>query len=146
MINHFKDDYAFLSNFYAAPVKCWGIVFPTSEHAFQAGKAVDRNDMIWIAESSTPGVAKRRGRQVNLRQDWESAKIGVMLHVVTEKFSDSNLAEKLKATDIQELVEGNYWHDNFWGDCFCRSDACGNTGYNYLGRILMHVRKELKAD
>jgi predicted NAD-dependent protein-ADP-ribosyltransferase YbiA (DUF1768 family) len=41
-----------------------------------------------------------------------------------------------------EIVENNYWHDNFWGSCTC--SRCGRKGENNLGKILMSVRQELK--
>jgi predicted NAD-dependent protein-ADP-ribosyltransferase YbiA (DUF1768 family) len=43
----------------------------------------------------------------------------------------------LDATGDRKLVEGNYWHDTFWG-------VCNGVGENYLGEILMHVRQELR--
>lgn len=39
----------------------------------------------------------------------------------------------------REIVEGNYWHDNYWGNCTC--DKCKNIeGQNKLGKILMKIR------
>ena len=47
------------------------------------------------------------------------------------------------ATAPAPLLEGNYWHDNYWGDCKCKT--CEKTeGQNKLGRILMIVRKEIR--
>jgi predicted NAD-dependent protein-ADP-ribosyltransferase YbiA (DUF1768 family) len=43
----------------------------------------------------------------------------------------------LLATDDEELVEGNWWNDTFWG--VCRGD-----GENNLGKIIMKVRDELR--
>ena len=61
------------------------------------------------------------------------------------KFGQNNdLREKLFKTGDLLLVEGNYWHDNYWGDCFC--DKCkGRKGENFLGRILMNVRTMLRV-
>ena len=85
------------------------------------------------------------GRNLELRQDWELVKLQYMLKLVQYKFSQySDLKMKLIATGDQELIEGNYWHDNIYGVCEC--PKCGifradnNIQGNMLGRILMNVR------
>jgi predicted NAD-dependent protein-ADP-ribosyltransferase YbiA (DUF1768 family) len=66
-----------------------------------------------------------------------------MEDLVRQKFSlYPTLREKLLATGEEELVEGNYWHDNFWGACSCRKCE-GREKHNHLGRILMKVRSGL---
>ena len=67
-----------------------------------------------------------------------------MLEALRTKFSIKGLKEKLLATGDEELVEGNFWHDNFWGVCSC--SKCGNKGQNKLGKLLMQVREEIKND
>lgn len=141
MINRFKGEYAFLSNFHPWSVKHQGITYPTAEHAFQAAKGVELSDRMWIADSLTPGIAKRRGRKVDIRPDWDSVKLAVMLEIVQAKFENPERLTKLQSTGDHELVEGNYWHDNIWGICLCYQ--CDNQGKNYLGKILMLVRKGL---
>ena len=52
--------------------------------------------------------------------------------------------ETLLGTSTKELVEGNYWHDNVWGDCSC--EKCKNIkGQNLLGKQLMQVRQEIRT-
>jgi predicted NAD-dependent protein-ADP-ribosyltransferase YbiA (DUF1768 family) len=48
------------------------------------------------------------------------------------------LADRLLLTGDEELIEGNYWHDHIWG-------VCDGTGTNWLGKILMEIRDELRA-
>jgi len=60
-----------------------------------------------------------------------------MLHVIRAKFSDPELQDMLLATGQQELEEGNWWGDDFWG-------KCTKNGQNKLGIILMLVRDELQ--
>lgn len=141
MINSFKGEFDFLSNFYDFPMHYRGLNFPTAEHAFQAAKAKYSVDVLWVQQASTPGIAKRRGRQVDIRPDWETSKNSVMRAILFNKFSHTALAEKLLATKDEELVEGNYWHDNYWGICFCNS--CSN-GQNHLGKLLMQTRKLIR--
>lgn len=142
MIIEFEDEYAFLSNFYPSPFTHDGIEYPTNEHFFQAMKTTDLELRKAIAAAKTPGVAKRMGRTIKLRPDWEKIKVDVMRLGLILKFQNPDLKEKLLATGDEELIEGNWWHDNTWGSCHC--DACFNTpGRNMLGMLLMELRKEL---
>lgn len=144
MITEFDGKYAFLSNFFYAPFVYDGIIYPTNEHFFQAMKTLDQEKRKQIAEAKTPGAAKRMGRQVQLREDWEQVKYTAMRVGVERKFdAHPGLAEKLIATGDAILIEGNSWHDNTWGSCFCPKCAA-IAGKNWLGEILMERRKELK--
>lgn len=142
-IDRFKGDAYFLSNFYRADVRMAGLVFPTSEHAFQALKTMDFEQRAWIAEAPTPSMAKLRGRKARLVHDWDSIKVRVMADVLLAKFSDQRLADKLVATYPKELIEGNTWHDQYWGDCWC--DHCPTPGRNMLGKLLMELRDKLRS-
>lgn len=143
LIDSFDNDFAFLSNFYLHEIQEDGLAFPSNEHYFQAMKTLDRHDRLLIAAAPTPGQAKRFGRRVALRPDWENVKYDVMLQALRLKFADPGLKQKLLDTGDAELVEGNYWHDNVWGRCNC--PECGGQGKNHLGRLLMQVRSELRA-
>ena len=141
VIDSFDKEYAFLSNFYEAPVEWEGITYPSNEHAFQAAKVINPVKRLEIAAAAaTPGQAKRMGRSVNLRHDWEQIKYNVMLDIVLAKFHQhSDLAEALLDTGDAELIEGNWWNDTTWG-------VCNGVGTNWLGKILMSVRAQLKLE
>lgn len=147
-IDGFEGRYAFLSNFYPSPVEYISLdgqkhIAPSVEHAFQASKAIELKHELAILNSPTMGGAKRRGRQNKIRPDWEQVKVQTMYEFVLKKFSAPELKEKLLATGDAELVEGNHWHDNYWGDCHC--EQCKDTpGKNKLGGILMLVRERLR--
>lgn len=142
MIDCFEGKYDFLSNFYEHPIQYNGIVYPTNEHFFQAMKSLKEDERKMIAAAPTPGKAKRLGRAVTLRSDWETIKYDIMLMGLRLKFCDKDLREKLRATGDEYLIEGNWWHDNTWGDCSC--ERCKATrGRNELGRLLMQVRNEI---
>lgn len=141
MINCFEREYAFLSNFYPSPIEYEGIKYPTVEAAFQAAKTPDMHMKVAIATAEHPGKAKRMGRKVVLREDWEEIKDKVMEDCLKLKFSDPIMREKLLATGDEELEEGNWWHDNYWGSCYC--SRCGDVGKNKLGYLLMKIRKEI---
>ena len=142
MITIFDNEYAFLSNFYESPFEVDGITYPTVEHFFQAMKSKDVEGRKKIAAAPTPGKAKRLGRTIELRKDWEEIKVDVMKFGLTEKFRIPKLREKLLATGNEELIEGNFHHDNTWGNCLCAK--CQNKpGRNMLGMLLMKVREEI---
>ncbi|MBO7210495.1 MAG: NADAR family protein [Methanobrevibacter sp.] len=136
MIDRFSGYYEFLSNFYPSEVEYKGIKFPTVEHAFQAAKCKTKEEMQKFTEYDTPGKAKRAGRKVDLRNDWEDVKLNIMDELLKQKFSNPAMAEKLLETKNEFLVEGNNWNDTFWG-------VCDRKGENHLGVILMKLRSEL---
>lgn len=129
----FSGDYEFLSNFFPSPVEFEGHVYPTVEHAFQAAKTLDPAERDKIRALPTPGQAKRAGKRVQLRPDWNEARVLVMGELVRRKFESTELRRLLLATGNAELVEGNTWGDRFWG-------VCKGTGENRLGKILEAVR------
>lgn len=144
-IMSFDGEYAFLSNFADSPIFYDGIVYPTNEHFFQAMKTLDEDERLKIAKAPTPGVAKRLGRKVQLRSDWEKVKVDVMRFGLQLKFTNRELAQKLINTGDARLIEGNSWHDNTWGICFC--EKCQNTsGQNLLGELLMELRERLREE
>lgn len=133
------------SNFQPARVRCdLGVLYPTVEHAFQAMKSLDKGERERIAALPTPGKAKRAGRQVTLRRDWEEVKQTVMRFLLRQKFArGTQHAERLLATGDADIVEWNRWHDRTWGRCVC--ERCGGAGENLLGEALMRVRAELQS-
>ena len=133
-ITQFRDKYAFLSNFYSAPVYYQGIQFKNNEAAFQAAKCPGR--MEEFSRLSAPD-AKRLGRRVSRRPDWETAKFNIMDQICKAKFlQNPDLAWKLVETGSAELIEGNTWGDKIWG-------VCNGIGENHLGLILMDIRDDL---
>ena len=137
----FKDEFSFLSNFSPAEVILDGKKYPTVEHAFQAAKTLDLKDRKVIQTARTAADAKRIGRTVNLRKDWESSKLTTMTLLLIQKFYRGENKELLKETGTQMLVEHNYWHDNYWGSCTC--PKCRDHGTNMLGKLLMTIRDVL---
>ena len=134
MISSFRDEYFFLSNFYPVEIKLDGIVYPNAETAFQAQKTLDVEERRKFSMLKNPVQAKRLGRKVKLRDDWEEVKLDIMTEIVSQKFlQHPHLIEMLLQTGDKELVEGNKWGDRFWG-------VCKGKGDNHLGKILMKIR------
>ncbi len=144
-IYSFSGENRFLSNFYPAPVEIDGISYPTTEHAYQACKTRNRDEAIRISRLATAAEAKKAGREVVLRPDWDQHKGDWMRAVLDAKFlSHPELEQKLIDTGDELLIEGNSWHDQTWGSCSCPRHI-DTPGENLLGQLLMKVRAELKA-
>lgn len=136
-IDRFAGRFRFLSNFYWSTIIVDDLEYPTVEHAFQAAKTTDSFQRDLIRSASTPAIAKRRGRHAKLQKNWEANKLDVMETLVRKKFQDPELGLALLDTRDAELIEGNSWHDKFWG-------VYDGEGKNHLGKILMKVREDLR--
>lgn len=140
MINEFKGEYRFLSNFFMTDVMFEGVIYPSSEHAYMAAKTTRDDVRQAIRKCGSPAEAKKMGRNVNLRPGWEQMKGHVMYYILLDKFTRNEIIKaKLLATGDQELIEGNWWGDKTWGVCLKT-----NQGKNLLGKTLMRIRDELQ--
>lgn len=137
-IERFVAHNAFLSNFYDSTVYVDRKRYATVEHAYQAAKTNDEESKRLIREAKTPAIAKKLGRAVKIRDDWDAIKIEVMTDLVRKKFESPFLAAMLLETGTRDIIEVNYWNDRFWG-------VCKGVGENWLGKILMQVREEIRA-
>lgn len=145
VIDSFTGEYRFLSNFSPHPVDYVNVRWPTLEHAFQAAKCVDPAQRLVIAAARTPGHAKRLGRTVCRVPGWNLVRVNVMSELLRSKFTLSpSIRDALLATGRAQLVEGNRWCDQFWGDCRCGRPGCAEPGTNTLGKQLMLLRAQLR--
>lgn len=135
----FRGDYAFLSNFHKCKIEFEGYIYPTVEHAFQAAKTFDKEEREKIRSVASPVIAKRIGRKVKLRNDWEIVKSDIMYTLLKKKFADQELKKMLLATGDAELIEGNNHGDRYWGQV-------NGSGKNMLGKLLMQVRENCTAN
>lgn len=164
-IGVFRGDWGFLSNFSPVEVKLWigpdGLpvsfpipdgpttqalveIYPSVEHAYQAAKFLDpeiraRFRYVGLEPGQAKSYAKNLEEKGLVRLDWKQVQLEIMRGLLVQKFSYSILRRKLLSTFGAELVEGNWWHDNFFGDCLC-DECAGIPGENHLGRMLMELR------
>lgn len=137
-INHF------LSNFSLCSVKFEGLTYISVEHAYQAAKSLDEDVRKLVMSEPTPARAKRRGKAIVLRPNWDNIKFDIMHDLLVQKFaSDTTFERKLLDTGDAILIEGNYWHDLCWGQCYCPRHKW--EGGNALGNMLMEIRAEIKG-
>ena len=160
-IGVFKGDWGAYSNFSPVVVKLcidhqgipWsGLTgdavsieeYASVEHAFQASKFLDPEIRAKFRMAGLgPGQAKNYATYLKtkglVRPDWKEVSVEMMRGLLVQKFTYAILRRKLLASFTAELVEGNWWHDNFWGNCLC--DECEDIpGENWLGRLLMEIR------
>lgn len=143
MINSFRGKNNFLSNYHRDKITYNGQVYKSAEHAFQAAKCVNEFDRNNIQAALTPGRAKKLGNEVRLKQNWDLEKKEIMETILRNKFENPELRERLIKTDGYQLIEGNTWHDTYWGVCSCAKHQ--STGKNVLGELLTKIRDEVKS-
>lgn len=151
MISEFDGDYCFLSNFFLVDIEIDRITYPSVEHAYMAGKSDDPNWKIRCADKRLQGrQIKQLGQNVKLKSDWSEFKVPHMKRCLEKKFAKQPLKSWLLETGEEELQEGNYWGDIFWGvstvtKYFKKRDkfVFKGEGENNLGKLLMEIRQEL---
>ena len=137
MINRFRGEYSFLSQMSQSRIEFEDGVYQSAEAAFQATKTMDLVERKKF-EKMTSTEAKKAGRKLKLRKDWEEVKEQKMYKILKAKFEQNPaLLKKLLATGETELVEENYHGDKEWG-------VYEGVGQNKSGRLLMLVRENLK--
>jgi len=136
-IEGFKGEFEFLSNFAPVRVVLSGVEYPTVEHAYQAAKSLDVNERLIIQKAKSPGQARKLGRLITMRPDWEDVKEHVMRDLLIQKFAQPRFMEPLLATGDAYLEETNWWKDRYWG-------VYKGKGLNRLGYLLMEIRSYLK--
>lgn len=131
-----KKEHGYLSNFYPSYISVNGIIYPTTEHYFQACKMETYEDHEKVRKSSSPYIAARLGRSLKMRDDWFQVRDNIMLEALRYKFHQHrDLFSKLVETGNVDLVEHTK-KDNYW------ADGGDGTGHNMLGKLLMQVRSE----
>ncbi|QDH46926.1 putative NADAR family protein [Aeromonas phage LAh_9] len=141
-ISNLRGKFGFLSNFHDCKIIMDELTFESAEAAFQGLKDPERlHEFQWVSASES----KKLGRKVSLRSDWDEVKDDIMRKVLRLKFyQNTDLLRKLKDTGSCVLIEGNTWHDNYWGICTC--DKCEKIqGKNVLGKLLMELRNEVSC-
>lgn len=132
IIESFSGEHRWLSNFWIHDDARQLSV----EHHYQAAKTTNLEDYLLIMSAETPGKAKRFGKQIVVRDDWDSVKFAIMEHLTREKYATNiKLRNMLLDTKGSLIIEGNTWGDRVWG-------VCEGIGENHLGKIIMRVRDQ----
>ncbi|MGB3460769.1 MAG: NADAR family protein [Rhodanobacter lindaniclasticus] len=137
--------YGVFSNLYRSPVELDGVVYPTAEHAYQAGKARKSAVREWLMSAPSPALLAMAAHGLyywDITPGWSTNKFDRMRRVLAAKFSQhEDLKELLLSTGNSRLVESatiDNEVNRLWGEV-------NGVGRNMLGNLLMEVREQLKA-
>jgi hypothetical protein len=141
-IKGFFGDYRWLSNFHECQVYFEGLLYSSSEAAYQAAKIeVDyRHHLQKVKVAKTKSEWKKHPKIDDSPEEWNARKYDVMSVILFEKFyRNKELRQKLMDTGDKYLEELNHWKDQDWGVDIKLG------GKNYLGKILMKIRDYWKV-
>ena len=120
------------------------------EIEYQSFKPLAINEVIKILAAAKPDgtadprLAKKLGRSCEVRPHFFEQRVLLMRNLVLRKALDhAEFVDWLLESGDEDIEEGNWWHDNFWGRCFCsvcEKKGDSQTAANVLGKILMTVR------
>ena len=163
----YTDDkvYPQFSNYFVHDITIDGVVYKSSEHAFQCKKFLykgasktSRDYAEVIRNIKTPNMSrilasqKKMGgyawtkplnvlideyKSAKIDPNWDENRVDVMYNILRHKFQDPKLREILLSTGDKEIVEHTS-RDKFW------ADGGDGSGKNMLGKLLVKVREELK--
>ena len=144
-----KDRFGGLSNMAAGyPLNVNGVDIRTSEALYQACRfphmpEVQRR----IVAERSPMTAKMRGKPFGneTRPDWDSVRVKIMRWCLRVKLAQnrSKFGRLLLDTGERPIVERSR-RDDFWGAKLVEDGTL--VGMNVLGRLLMELREDFKAD
>lgn len=136
--------YGAFSNLYRRPVELDGVVYPTAEHAYQAGKARKPAVREWLMSAPSPALLAMAAHGLyywDITPGWSTTKFDRMRRVLLAKFSQhEDLKQLLLSTGNARLVESatvDNEVNRLWGEV-------NGVGRNMLGTLLMEVREQLR--
>jgi ribA/ribD-fused uncharacterized protein len=141
-----EKPYGAFSNLYRRPILFEGVVYPTSEHAYQAGKPRKESVREWLLAAPTPSLLAMAAHGLyvwDIAPDWSKTKFDRMRAVLRAKFTQhADLTELLLTSGKARLVEAATVDNpvnRLWGEV-------NGVGKNMLGTLLMELRDELAAE
>lgn len=134
------------SNLYRRQIDFEGETFPTSEHAYQAGKARKPQVREWILSAPSPSLVAMAAHGLyywDISPGWSRTKFDRMRAVLRAKFTQHrDLRDLLLSTGDARLVESatvDNEVNRLWGEV-------GGVGRNMLGVMLMELRNQLRLE
>ena len=140
MIKEFQKEYRWLSNFVPVKIQIEDIFYTSVEHAYQSAKTDDTDWKEYCRLEDNPTIVKRQSKNVILRKDWETVKDLIMMELLRQKYSQEPYRQLLLDTKNEQIQEGNWWGDDYWG-----IDLRTGKGQNKLGKMIMKIRTEIKT-
>ena len=127
------------SNMSSYAVEIDGIIFMTSEHAYQYAKF----DELHIKEEIRNARSGYDAKMLSIKyaeqrlSDWDEIKLGIMERILRAKLTQHpHILKKLLETGDKDIIEASK-DDEFWGW------GSNHDGYNNHGKLWMKFRAEL---
>ena len=136
-ITEFQGEFRWLSNFFPVQIEYDGIVYPSVENSYQAGKLINRKDREMFI-NITPGKAKKLWRNYPTYNLTEEFRLNLMYQLLSIKFNQEPFKSLLIATGDCYIQEGTRWFEPFWG-----KQLSTGEGKNMLGHLIMQIRKQI---
>lgn len=133
------------SNFSEHRVKYKGVIYPSAEHAFQTAKMVRQEDKDLVFNAPTPMQAATiaRDRSRPIQENWDELSPKVMKEILMCKFTQNKECNEALMKTGDAYLEERTKNDARWGS---GSDSPNGPGKNLLGKLLVEVREEIKAE
>lgn len=138
MIVEFKNNCGWLSNFAPVKITLNGREYPSVEHAYMSAKSEDQEWKDFCASNVSAGTVKRKSKELKLNKNWGQHKLLVMNKCLEQKFNQEPFKTLLLNTGDEQIVEGNWWGDEFWG-----VNLQTGEGQNMLGKMIMDIRDKI---
>lgn len=137
--------YGCFSNLFRCPVEFEGETYPHAEAAYQAGKARKPEVRAWLLAAPSPSLLAMAAHGLyswDIAPGWSRGRYDRMRRVVLAKFTqNAGPATVLLGTGDARLVESATVDNEVnrrWGEV-------NGVGQNWLGKILMEARDELRT-
>lgn len=138
-----EKPFGVFSNLYRREIEFEGRIYPTSEHAYQAGKARKAEVRNWLMAAPSPALLAMAAHGLyywDVTPEWSRTKFDRMRAVLHAKFTQhEDLKQLLLSTGEARLVEAanvDSAVNRLWGEV-------NGKGENMLGKLLMDLRREL---
>jgi ribA/ribD-fused uncharacterized protein len=139
-----EKPYGAFSNLFRREIVFEDRIYPTAEHAYQAGKARKEEVREWILSAPTPALVAMAAHGLytwDIVPEWSQLKFERMRQVLYAKFTQhEDLKKLLLSTGTARLVEAGKVPNAVnctWGEV-------NGKGKNMLGVLLMELRSELR--
>lgn len=140
-----EKPFGVFSNLHKRTIVFEGVEYPTSEHAYQAGKPRKDSVRAWLMAAPSPSLLAMAAHGLyvwDVHPDWSKTKFDRMKRVLHAKFTQHlDLQETLLSTGDARLVEVaavDNAVNRLWGEV-------NGVGKNMLGILLMEIRTEIRA-
>ncbi|MBP9817332.1 NADAR family protein [Candidatus Shapirobacteria bacterium] len=142
-IYFYPKEYYVFDNFSSFQVEWQGVLWPTSEHAFQAvgffDTAPDVYEKIKLTRSAHDAQKIAHENKDKLPAEWDKINVGIMMDILRHKIDQHPyVLKKLLQSGDREIIEDS-WRDPVWGW------GEHQDGQNLLGKIWMELRKEYQS-